>query len=702
MTVPSELDSVVANIIVTPKSVVLQSRSLRTEINRTQLSVFNDTTWDLDPAIPDRHSPSSTLHWDIYPPRLQTSAKLYVFALLNVLDDAPRLPFARSPYPAIKTIYADLPFLREFLRWLDKQDITSFADVTSDHLNSYRLHVQQLTHTTAWRRRGLLAVQRLHAYRDYLPEHCRLPTPQPFGSTTAARLVGDRRPAVINRTPRIDADVMEPLLSAALFTVSTIAKDITVVTLRLLAIRQIAQTVASDDRHLLARDFYRWPTLIDQIDRLIPAMIENNLPVPAVRTSQGLMPDAIGFSVAAWVDRDTVLNTAVRSRLMDSGLPLKQDWLIVRKFTALDRPWRNRPLGVSELVPIIRHVVTACFLVIAYLSGIRTGEALNLRRGCITRDKQLGLVLMSGEQSKTTPERRKRSPATIPWVVTNEVADAVAVLEAITPGDLLFPCGKICSSQWYESASLKPRTPGKVNVDLREFVSWFNQKIASETGHPAIPADPDGDISAPRLRRTLAWHIVRRPNGIIAGATQYGHVRTQVMQGYAGLADAGFTGDLNFEALLLRAEQLHDDAERLRLGEHISGPAAETYRARLDHRPQFAGTAITSAAQLHRIERNSALDIHHGTLLTCVYRQETAACHDRSDQTDPNWARCRLSCGNIAYTDRDVAAVRKKLAVLSERAATPLLPTPLRTRLEQRFQQLSVAVHNHEPGRSER
>ncbi|OBI65116.1 hypothetical protein A5667_27400 [Mycolicibacterium fortuitum] len=659
------------------------------------MSLFGDATWDLDPAIPDRHSAVSKVNWSTYPERLLPSTKLYVFALLNVIDDAPRLPFARSSYPGIKTIIADLPFLRGFLQWLDKQDITSFADVTADHLDAYLLHVQQATQTTAWRRRTLLAVQRLHAYRDHLPEHCRLPAPSPFGLTTAAQLVGDSGPGVTNRTPRIGAEVMEPLLSAALFTVSAIAKDIATVTNRLLTIRGIAQSVASDDRRLLAREFYRWPTLLDQIDRLIPAMIDNKLPVPAVYTPDGLVPDAVGFSVAAWVDRDTITNSEVQNRLIDSGLPFKRDWLIVKRFSALTGPWRKRPLDVSELLPVIHHVVTACFLVIAYLSGIRTGEALNLRRGCITRDKRLGLIFMSGEQLKATPQRRERSPATIPWVVTTEVADAVSVLESIAPGDLLFPGGRIRSGHWYESASRKPRTPGKINVDLREFIVWFNKEIAPATGHPAIPADPDGDIAAPRLRRTLAWHIVHRPNGIIAGATQYGHVRTQIMQGYAGLADAGFTDDLSFEALLLRAEELHDDAERLRSGEHVSGPASDTYRARLDGRPQFAGTAITSAAQLRRIGRNPALDIHHGALLTCVYRPETAACRDRSDETGPNWARCRLSCGNITYTDRDITAVGKTVAALGEQAADPLLPTPLRTRLNQRCQRLQSVIDNH-------
>jgi hypothetical protein len=100
--------------------------------------------------------------------------------------------------------------------------------------------------------------------------------------------------------------------------------------------------------------------------------------------------------------------------------------------------WRAFPVDASELVDLLRHVATACFVVIAYLSGVGTGEALNLRRGCIRRESNLALTLMSGHQLKAEGPRRDRSPGTIPWVVTDETAHAVSVLEQITVSDLLF------------------------------------------------------------------------------------------------------------------------------------------------------------------------------------------------------------------------------------------------------------------------
>jgi hypothetical protein len=153
---------------------------------------------------------------------------------------------------------------------------------------------------------------------------------------------------------------------------------------------------------------------------------------------------------------------------------------------------------------------------------------------------------MSGHQLKADEPRRDRSPATIPWVVTDETAHAVSILEQITVSDLLFPAFNLCSKQRFLFGATRTRTPGSINADITSFIEWFNREIAPAVSHPLIGADPHGNIQVPRLRRTLAWHIVRRPGGTIAGATQYGHLHTQMIQGYAGGADSGFLDDITF------------------------------------------------------------------------------------------------------------------------------------------------------------
>jgi len=98
---------------------------------------------------------------------------------------------------------------------------------------------------------------------------------------------------------------------------------------------------------------------------------------------------------------------------------------------------------------------------------------------------------------------------------------------------------------------------------------------------------------------------------------------------------------------------------------------------------------------------NPDLDIHHGALLTCVYRPQTAACRDEDDNTaggGPAWPRCRPSCRNIARTDRDIAELRQHVGGLTADLAAPGLPDPLRRRIRQRLHEHERAIAEHQNG----
>ncbi|MDI9894734.1 hypothetical protein QM797_08340 [Rhodococcus sp. IEGM 1381] len=331
-----------------------------------------------------------------------------------------------------------------------------------------------------------------------------------------------------------------------------------------------------------------------------------------------------------------------------------------------------------------------------YLSGIRPGEALNLRRGCISRSKTLELVFLSGTQEKAQPVRRERSPATIPWVVTEHVGRAIALLEQLAPGDLLFPFAGRYTPNAFRHANSRVMSASRANQRVRAFVEWFNTDVAGKVGHEQIAADPHGPITLSRFRRTLAWHIVRRPGGLIAGAIQYGHLRTQITQGYSGQADSGFNDDVGFEEFLMRCETIHADHERLGSGEHVSGPAASSYVSRVTTAREFLGHSVSSPAQARALLANETLQIHHGTFLTCVYRAETAACRDFSQSAaTPIWRKCKPSCRNIARTDQDIGALE---AHNDELISDPLhlhLPLPLRARLNERTTSNSSIISNH-------
>ncbi|MFE2719383.1 hypothetical protein ACFXKI_47765 [Streptomyces mirabilis] len=100
---------------------------------------------------------------------------------------------------------------------------------------------------------------------------------------------------------------------------------------------------------------------------------------------------------------------------------------------------------------------------------------------------------------------------------------AIRVLERmVPPGELLLSAAhhSTCGKQ----GALKKETLTK---RIESFVDWANRE-AETCGLPdqTIPEDPYGPIRLGRFRRTLAWHIARRPGGLIALAIQYGHMRT--------------------------------------------------------------------------------------------------------------------------------------------------------------------------------
>lgn len=255
----------------------------------------------------------------------------------------------------------------------------------------------------------------------------------------------------------------------------------------------------------------------------------------------------------------------------------------------------------------------------------------------------------------------------------------------------------MCSQNRFAFGATRTRTPGSINTDITRFIDWFNHEVAPVVSHPPIPGDPHGSIQVPRLRRTLAWHIVRRPGGTIAGATQYGHLHTQMIHGYAGGADSGFHDDITFEKFLHRAETIHDDSQRLERGEHVSGPAAEEYRARIARASTFAGLTVTTKSQINDALSNPDLQIHHGAVVTCVFRRATAACLEPADSSaEPFWSRCRLGCVNAARTDRDAASLRLHVTALQRDLAALELPEPLRQRIQVRLIEHRKALAEHE------
>jgi integrase len=689
-----------------PDTPVLLHRELVPGTDVTRLCCFGEDRWRLSEAIFEQHETAVSLNFAAIPEPLRPAAKHYVWQLIN--HDTP-IPLYRvgAERASIRTIISAWPGFKEFLVWLHRQHISGFSQVSHDLLDDYLSHVGSQDITLESKFRRTVEVRRLWTYRSILPETMRLPVLPPWGGDPAGELFGRPRAQRENRTPRIAEATMAALLSWSLRFVEDFADDI--VSAHAEYLRLKARTPEARRR--------RGPVPLRPPRGTVQEQMRAYL--AQLRRSRGALPgkmDADGSLGVDWRHVGMVLDRSFNSKTRDTptGRLLLASGLAVADAAYLDTPitaringypWHDGPISYHEARALARQLSTACLVVIAYLSGARPGEVLNLRRGCISHDATADMWLMSGVFFKSAVDTKgNKIPAGAqrrdPWVVVAPVADAVAVLHRLHDQDVLFP------------AKLEPyrRRPGWVtrtgqartetSVDLAAFVDWVND-YCQRRGMPTIPPDPHGGLNISRFRRTLAWFIRRRPRGLVAGAIQYGHVHTRLIQGYAGDYNSGFPDEYAFEDFLARMEELAADEQALVAGEHVSGPAAHIYRARVSAASkQFGGHVLTTAKQARDLLGNPLLQIFHGDGMTCVFDPAHARCQIRGSTEDPMTTPdiddCQPRCRNIARTDRDIAAVRARRDELAEIVNDTLAPPLRHEREQQELNRLNGILEKHQ------
>jgi hypothetical protein len=179
----------------------------------------------------------------------------------------------------------------------------------------------------------------------------------------------------------------------------------------------------------------------------------------------------------------------------------------------------------------------------------------------------------------------------IPWVAITPVVRAIRILERIVPeGELLF------SAAHHDFAHQRVKTGALKNRGMHrrigDFIRWANREAEKHgLSGQVIPDDPQGPVAMIRFRRTLAWHIARRPGGLVALAIQYGHMRTvldtHISSGYASRSSGGMHSILDIEtALAADPEQLGEQLALL-----IDGASARTRVLNSDSFPTAAAIA---------------------------------------------------------------------------------------------------------------
>lgn len=630
---------------------------------------FSEDMWDLSAGVL-RAGMGGAFRLDfgtITDEHLRARAKEYMYARLRLTIRADRV---LRPL-AISGVYAHFDGLRRFLTWLTTEGCLRLDAVDQAKLDTY-LHVVRAGVrgggvSTVHVLNRVAVVRDLHQCGDHL-DGDRL-TVLPWRGRSPAT-VANHRPPNENSTPRIPEEVLGPYLAWSLFYVQRASHDV-------LAARDELKSYAGrrTSGGVLA-SIDRWAGQRRAQGRGIPRTPSHGAMGPP-RPNLSLISAQVGCSPRALVAHRGRLE-ALASELgwedggLDTAISLRPD---------TGSPWRPR-FSPREVAHEERMLRTACYVVIAYLSGMRDSEVKNLRRGCHTVRKDAEGAVYRHYLGGQTYKRRGASGRKARWVVLDVVGQAVEVLERLHPDQpLLFAdAGGAVVRGWI---------PGHLNA----LATNFDRRFGGE-GQPVIPTLVDGTwvmstegdpwwFTTRQFRRTLAWFLARRPYGVIAGMRQYQRASVQMFEGYAGQTASGFADEVEAERRLAQEDDVfdlyRDWCDGVRVGGPGGGEMEGLFRATREQVGSFPGRVGVSEREIRSMLRNTARTLYPGVLNDCFFVAERGLCvaHlEPGDRTSPQTNNCQPGrCRNSIVAERHLPAVD---LVISE-ARVLLTTKPLST-----------------------
>lgn len=661
-------------------ALVLAKRKLRAGLKLAGTSRFGDDVWVLTPAVHQRHLRALILDFRTLPERFRLVVK-ELFYLLLTGDLPPDCASIRG----IVTIRGYFSSVGYFLGWVDQRQAAALSTLTLTDFEDFerRLASERISEGNRLKKR--------RAARLFWLCRAKLTTDR-LTFDTAALLAEDGRAGRAgsrrgweNATDRIPEPVHAPLLVWALRWVDDFADDV------LRACTEWSELYAQGRASRRRRG---QPVIRGVPGRLAAVLSQyraEGRPLPGyhgavnrshltreVQCSSRYLEDPRYLQQIQQaaddlgVDDNSYLRTEVRGRL--DGKP----WL--------------RAIPYGDVERLARLLQTACYIVVAYLSGMRDSEVKHLQRGCLSVwCDDSGRVVRRKVTSQAFKGENDPTGVTAPWIVTAPVERAIEVLGALQPASqpYLFALPPTSPAYGFSRTNVVTTT-STTNKDLGAFAQWITRYCAAHGRADGIPhvQGQEWRLSTRQFRRTLAWFIARQPGGVIAGAMQYRHLQVQMFEGYAGTSESGFRDEVQAEEAIARGEKLGDlivnhDHHRL------IGPAAEEAEARLaefERHVQFHGKVFNDAKRMKRHMDRHDPHIYPGAFVTCIHNADRALCHRSDGEDGPSLPDCvPLRCRNVALTEENVDAFVGYLATMDRMLANGDALAPfVRHRLEQR------------------
>ena len=660
--------------------------------------VAGDDRWDLsalnqDPGV----SPVALVFTTpratgvVYHPERIETLKRIAYLLINrrVPATVAMAPDSKpgSPYVPAPSVYQTLRALRRFMEWAEAiAEAEVLADCTPALMDQYANALAQRDIEDQSVRASLYPLWRLSQMAKWLPSQDQLPVPSwKWDTPGTGRVQVDPDGSAF---AVIDPEVLDPLLTWSLAYVRDFSRD-------LLPARDLVRNRLASARPVSEEEVGAWMRdYLQQTGHRIPLDPQLPRPTPALHYLSYL--SGIDYtSLRVWWDthrkrrpliiRDRDLRcdlgVTVTATLHD-GLPWADD------IEFYDVSKGNQTRGVNG-ARALRHLQTACFIVLAYLSGCRPQELRTLEReGCIIEvpaPEPGGITgylvrgtLRKGQESGGTSEK---------WATIKPGADAAHLASRLAE-----------DSRWlFPGPDGKPISTVRINARIDDFIKHVNNLPLQDRlpGAFRIGGDQEPDVTTRQFRRTASWNILNQPDGEFALGNQYKQASTTLgRDGYASMRNAGVTKMMDADAAAVHRATLVSVSEAILNGAGVSGPSADRLIAAAQLAQPLRAVYVAPAA-LAEILSDADAQVYDNPSQhsLCVYVPARAKCAGTDDA--PDRGSCVRNCTCHARTDIQMDVLAKEAERNRIEAESPLTPEPLRVRLLQVAEQAEQDVDQH-------
>lgn len=569
----------------------------------------------------------------------------------------------RKHTKSIATILQIISDLKMLYKSMSDSGLTRLSQIDRNFIGIYINNLANSGVSTSTQRGRLSVLNLLYEARNLLSVD-RIEI-EPFPGVGLDKVVGSAA-SQENLTPRIPEEVIEPLLKWCILYVNDFSDDI-IAANSLNEISRPTHSLALDELPGLKRIASRMGAAGAAVAVARRRMsTERLLKAPTLDPDDGdaalgELPDLNGLP-AYGIHLSRQAAHEVASEADHLGFDIRKVGLVPGRLGVSGKPWRPPLEGGYDIMLESRLLITACYIICAYLSGMRDSEVQAMKIGCIRhlRDEEGDIIRRYAESREfkgKTEGGKKRT-----WVVIEQFENAVNVVTRLCAlqrlqmkTDYLFI--RAHRSRPEERPTLKRR----INLDIASLVRHVNEVLEPWHGSPALPRIPIESfqpIATRMFRRTIAWFIAHRPFGTVAGAIQFGHLSTHIFEGYAGTSASGFRQEVEAERKLAQTSDFLEVYEQHKDGRRLAGPGGDELDNELSYLITKLGDfpgRIIDRQQRDRMVEHLSKKFYPGELADCLFDPDEAKCRADLDEIgvrEPLRGNCDPYCGNACWREK--------------------------------------------------